>query len=99
MNKYALENGLTVGSSASEVVKQLGEPRKKKIELKPKGVEVDALVYDDFVFLLDKSKNVVAIRIGIEARHGRQAEEQDCRSQSRVLPHDSPQMIPVVRCS
>ncbi len=30
VNKYALENGLTVGSSASEVVKQLGEPHEKR---------------------------------------------------------------------
>ncbi len=50
---YALENGLTIGSSSSDVINKLGEPRKKKIELEPKGIELDALVYDEFVFLLD----------------------------------------------
>ncbi len=64
VSDYALENGLTIGSSSSDVINKLGEPRKKKIELQPKGIELDALVYDDFVFLLDDSKNVAGIRIG-----------------------------------
>lgn len=61
---YALENGLTIGSPSSDVTDKLGEPRKSKLELEPKGIELDALVYDQFVFLLDGSKNVSAIRIG-----------------------------------
>ncbi len=61
---YTLENGLTIGSPSSDVTDKLGEPRESKIELEPKGIELDALVYDEFVFLLDGSKNVTAIRIG-----------------------------------
>jgi hypothetical protein len=61
---YALENGLTIGSPSSDVINKLGEPRRSKIELEPKDIELDALVYDEFVFLLDGSKNVAAIRIG-----------------------------------
>jgi hypothetical protein len=61
---YTLENGLTIGSPSSDVINKLGEPRRSKIELEPKDIELDALVYDEFVFLLDGSKNVAAIRIG-----------------------------------
>lgn len=63
-SEYALENGLTIGSPSSDVTAKLGEPRQMKLELEPKGIELDALVYDEFVFLLDGSKSVVAIRIG-----------------------------------
>lgn len=61
---YELENGLTIGSPSSEVREKLGEPRATKIESEPKGIQIDALVYDDFVFLLDESQKVGAIRIG-----------------------------------
>lgn len=61
---YTLENGLTIGSPSSDVTDKLGEPRESKIELEPKGIELDALVYDEFAFLLDGSKKVTAIRIG-----------------------------------
>lgn len=61
---YALENGLMIGSPASDVTVKLGEPRQTKIESEEKGIESDALVYDEFVFLLDGSRNVNAIRIG-----------------------------------
>jgi len=63
-SEYALENGLTIGSTSNDVMQELGDPRDTKIDLKPKGIELDALVYDDFVFLLDDSKNVAGIRIG-----------------------------------
>lgn len=61
---YKLENGLMIGSPSGDVTDRLGEPRESKIELEPKGIEFDALVYDAFVFLLDGSKSVTAIRIG-----------------------------------
>ncbi|GAB5404903.1 MAG: hypothetical protein Aurels2KO_31340 [Aureliella sp.] len=64
-DEYALENGLSIGSSSSDVTSRLGEPRASEIVLEPKGIELDALVYEDFLFLLDASKEVAAIRIGI----------------------------------
>jgi hypothetical protein len=61
---YSLENGLSVGSTSSEVRTKLGEPLKTSIELEPKGIQLDALVYNEFTFLLDQSNKVTAIRVG-----------------------------------
>ena len=61
---FSLENGLSVGSSSSEVRNKLGEPLKTSIELEPKGIQMDALVYDGYTFLLDQSNKVTAIRVG-----------------------------------
>jgi hypothetical protein len=61
---YSLENGLSVGSTSSEVRNKLGEPLKTSIELEPKGIQLDALVYNEYTFLLDQSNKVTAIRVG-----------------------------------
>ncbi len=61
---YALENGISVGNTAEDVRDNLGEPLDTKIELRPKQIRLDALAYDDYMFLLDQTDNVIAIRIG-----------------------------------
>ena len=61
---YSLENGLRVGSTSSEVRNKLGEPLTTSVELKPKGIQLDTLVYSQYTFLLDQSNQVTAIRIG-----------------------------------
>ena len=61
---YSLENGLGIGSTSDEVRNKLGEPLKTSIELEPKGIQLDALVYNQYTFLLDQSNKVTAIRVG-----------------------------------
>ncbi len=61
---YALENEISVGCTAEDVRDSLGEPLDTKIELRPKQIRLDALVYDDYMFLLDQTDNVIAIRVG-----------------------------------
>ena len=47
---YQLENGLAVGASADAVRKAFGEPKQTKMENRK--FSFDALVYDDFAFVL-----------------------------------------------
>ena len=61
---YSLENGLRIGSTSKEVRNKLGEPLQTSIELEPKGIQLDALVYNHYTFLLDQSNKVTAIRVG-----------------------------------
>lgn len=67
--KYALENGIAVGSKADAVREKLGEPLAGKLALEPNKGELDALVYAGYVFVLGgsagKEKSVTAIRVGI----------------------------------
>ena len=60
--EYRMANGLSVGSSADEVRKALGEPNQTEIT-SDKFLPIDALVYDDFAFLLN-GRQVSAIRVG-----------------------------------
>ncbi len=61
---YSLPNGLAVGAKAEEVRNELGAPNGTKLELQPKGIELNALIYDQYAFLLDASNKVSAIRVG-----------------------------------
>ena len=63
-SNYALANGITIGTAANQVVAQLGEPLARSLPVTPKGFDLEALVYDDFAFLLDEKQNVAAIRVG-----------------------------------
>ena len=59
---FALENGLAVGKTAQDVRENLGKPTKTRI--KTEKLNLNALVYDDYTFLLDHANKVTAIRIG-----------------------------------
>ncbi len=67
---YRLANGLAVGASADAVRKSLGEPKQTKIKT-PK-FSLDAMVYDDFTFVLADDV-VSAIFVGGSERQQRPA--------------------------
>ena len=59
--RYRMANGLVAGSSVDDVRKALGEPN--QTEIASEKFRIDALVYDDFTFILNDDQ-VGAIRIG-----------------------------------